>query len=81
VRGRAYDYQWCPASAELRRIAFSQLWLVKGRASDLRRVLSAAPRIEFSLEHRRNMSERIAKLGHIAASLVGGNGSGEEPGG
>gem|GEM_PF-2514586 len=78
ARGRAYDYHWCPAPAELCRIAFAEMWRIKGRAQSLRRLLSAEPRIEFTDEHRREMSERLAGLfPRSRTSLVGRNGSGE----
>jgi hypothetical protein len=77
ARGRPYDYHWCPAPAELRRVAMSELWLVKGRARDLRRLLSAEPRTEYSAEYCREMRERLAGLWRPGTSLVGRNGSGE----
>jgi hypothetical protein len=43
-RGRPYDYHWCPAPAELRRIAFIEMWRIKGRSQALLRLLNAAPR-------------------------------------
>src|ERR1041385_2953770 len=33
-QGKAYDYHWCPAPAELRRIAWAQMFRVRSRADD-----------------------------------------------
>jgi hypothetical protein len=76
-RGECYDYHWCPAPAELRRIASVELWRVKGRAEALQRVLVAQPLVEFSDEHRTSMLARLSN--HLRTALtppVGGNGSG-----
>ena len=80
-QGRPYDYHWCPAPAELRRVAFAQMWHIQSRSRDLRRLLSAEPRVEYSDEHCRAMRERLAGLfPRSRTSPVGRNGSGEVTG-
>jgi hypothetical protein len=76
-RGDAYDYHWPPAPAELRKIALSELWRVKGRAADLRRLLRAEPLVEFSDEHCHTMRLRLSALMHetFGIPLVGKDGS------
>jgi hypothetical protein len=77
ARGRPYDYHWCPAPAELRRIAFVEMWRVWSRAADLRRLLSAVPRKEYLDEHCRVMRERLTTLfPNSRTSPVGKDGSG-----
>jgi hypothetical protein len=81
ARGRTYDYHWCPSPAELRRIAFIEMWRVKGRARDLRRLLTAEPRKEFTEQHRQAMLHRLVGLfSNMRTSLVGRNGSSEMAG-
>ncbi len=77
-QGRPYDYHWCPAPAELRRIAFAQMWSIKSRSRDLHRLLSAEARVEYSADHCRAMRARLAALfSKSQTSPVGSNGSGE----
>jgi hypothetical protein len=77
-QGRPYAYHWCPAPAELRCIAFGQMWCIRSRSRDLHRLLGAEPRNEYSDEHSRAMRERLAALLQTSrTSLVGRNGSGE----
>ena len=77
-QGRPYDYHWCPAPAELRRVAVAQMWCIKSRSRDLHRLLSAEPRIQYSDDYCRAMRERLADLfPRYRTSPVGGNGSGE----
>jgi hypothetical protein len=76
-QGENYDYHWCPAPAEVRRIALIELWRVKGRAELLRRLLSAEPLVEYSDEYRAGMLARLSN--HLRTALtspVGSNGSG-----
>jgi hypothetical protein len=76
-QGKPYDYHWCPAPAELRRVAMTELWHVKSRAEKLKQLLCAAPLIEFSDEHCASMRARIALvLSSSTARPVGSNGSG-----
>jgi hypothetical protein len=77
-RGEPFDYHWCPAPAELRKIAISELWRVNGRAAELRKVLRAEPLIEYSDEHCRLMRQRLSTLMHetFGIPLVGTDGSG-----
>ena len=80
-RGRCYDYHWSPAPAELRRIAFAEMWRIKSRSQSLRRLLSAVPRIEYGDEHCRAMRERLGRLFQTSrTSPDGRNGSGEVAG-
>jgi hypothetical protein len=76
-QGRPYAYHWCPAPAELRRVAFGQMWWIRSRSRDLHRLLGAVPRIEYSDEHCLEMRERLAGLfPRSRTSPVGRNGSG-----
>jgi hypothetical protein len=61
-QGKPYDYHWCPAPAELRRVAMTELWRIKGRAEMLDKLLRAKPLVEFSDEHCTSMRDRIAKV-------------------
>jgi hypothetical protein len=76
-RGEPFDYHWCPAPAELRKITMLELWRVKGRAAVLRKLLRAEPLIEFSDEHCRVMRQRLSTLMHetFGIPLVGTDGS------
>ena len=81
AHGRPYHYRWCPAPAELRRAAFSEMWRIKGRSQALRRLLQAEARVEFSKEHCRQMRDQIETLLiGFRTSPVGRNGSGEVAG-
>jgi len=71
-RGDPYDYHWAPAPAELRRIALLELWRVKSRAADLRRLLSAEPLLEYSEEHCHTMRMRLAALMHETFGIPAG---------
>lgn len=76
-QNKAYDYRWCPAPAELRRIAYLEMHRVKGRANDLQALLDAAPRIEWSEAHCAVMRRRLAGLLRgLNAPPVGTDGSG-----
>jgi hypothetical protein len=76
-QGKPYDYHWCPAPAELRRVAATDLWRVKGRAETLDKLLRAQPLIEFSDEHCTSMRAQIANvLRGSEIPPVGSNGSG-----
>jgi hypothetical protein len=80
-RGRPYDYHWCPAPAELRRVAFAEMWRIKSRSQELRRLLCAEPRLEYSDEHCRRMRDRLTNLfPGFRTSPVGKDGSGEVTG-
>jgi hypothetical protein len=74
---KPYDYHWCPAPAELRRIAWFELNRILGRIKSLELLLRAEVRIEFSEVHRAEMVRRVAQLFHPSeTSPVGNNGSG-----
>jgi len=76
-QGDAYDYRWCPPSADLRRIAYAEMRSVKNRAELLDRLLRAVAPEEFSEEHRAKMRERFLELHRdLSTSLVGTDGSG-----
>jgi hypothetical protein len=76
-QGEAYDYRWCPPSADLRRIAYGEMRLVKNRAELLDRLVFAVAPEEFSEEHRVKMRERFRELHReLSTSLVGTDGSG-----
>jgi hypothetical protein len=76
-QGEPYDCHWCPAPAELRKIALRELWRVKTRAESLARVLRAEPLRDFTDEHCRAMRVKLADLfRNFGSPLVGNDGSG-----
>jgi hypothetical protein len=62
-RGELYDYRWRPAPADLRRIALAVRWRLLGATKDLRRLLDAETRVEYSEEHRNRMRDKLKSLG------------------
>jgi hypothetical protein len=75
--GDEYDYHWCPAPAELRRISCNRMFPVRRRARELQELLNAEPLIEFSAEHRDKMRGRFDALLHsLKHPPVGKDGSG-----
>jgi hypothetical protein len=75
--GKPYDYHWCPAPAELRRVAHAQMRVVLERRHMLARLLRAEPRLEFSDEHCTAMRQRLADLFKtLRTPPVGRHGSG-----
>jgi hypothetical protein len=75
--GRPYDYGWPPVPADLRRIAWAEMYRVKARALTLDQLLSAEARIEIDEEQRRRIGEGLATLARkLGSSLVGKDGSG-----
>jgi hypothetical protein len=76
-RGQSYDYHWCPAPAELRRISWTEMHHLGVRTEALRGLLCAEALIEFSDEHCREMRARLAALfRNFGTPLVGKDGSG-----
>jgi hypothetical protein len=72
TKGEPCDCHWCPAPAELRRIALVEMYPLNERLNTIGALLRAEPRREFSEEHRRTMGERLAELSrNLRASLVG----------
>jgi hypothetical protein len=72
ANGQPYDYHWCPAPAELRRIALAKVRPLNERAITIQALLRAEPLLEYTDEHRRKMGERLAELSRdLQASLVG----------
>lgn len=81
AQGKPYSYHWCPAPAELRRIAQRMLIPVKMRLRQLEQLLAAEQRTEFDDEHCRLMRERLQRLlQDLGFSPVGSDGSGERAG-
>jgi hypothetical protein len=75
--GEDYNYHWCPAPAELRRISWNMMFRVRRRADELQELLDAEPLIEFSAEHRDKMRDRFDALLHsLKHPPVGKDGSG-----
>lgn len=62
AKGEPYDYHWCPAPAELRRISSVEMHRVKSRADALDNLLRAEQRLEFDEAHCQSMLNRIAHL-------------------
>ena len=72
AKGEAYDCHWCPAPAELRRIALAEMYPLNERLHAIEALLGAEPRREFSEEHRRSMCARLTELSmNLQTSLVG----------
>jgi hypothetical protein len=63
-RGVPYDTHWCPAPAELRKIAMRELWRILEREGTLKDLLRAEPRIEYSEQHCDAMRLRLSSLVH-----------------
>ena len=61
-RGEKYDCHWCPAPADLRDVAMTEQWRVRGRAMTLTKLLAAEPLIEYSDEHCAAMWARLSQL-------------------
>ncbi len=75
--GKSYDYHWCPAPAELRSIAWTEMHRVQSRADLIGRLLEAKPPLEFSGEHCARMRNRLVQLFRgVESPPVGSNGSG-----
>lgn len=64
---KPHDFNWRPAPATLRRLAYMELYPIKCRVLELQRVLSAVPLVEFSEEHRRGMLKRVQEVIRDAA--------------
>ena len=78
ARGQRRDCHWRPAPADLREVAFAELWRVRGRAMDLQNLLRAEPLIEYGDEHCQRMRGKLANLfRNFGSTLVGKDGSGE----
>jgi hypothetical protein len=76
-QGEPYTYRWCPASADLRRIAYTEMCVVKDRAALLERLLRAVAPEEYSEEHRAMMLDRLLDLQRqLSTPPVGIDGSG-----
>ncbi len=60
--GEEYDYHWCPAPAELRRICWAEMSRIRGRAELLEKLLRAEPLVEFSEDHHQKMRGLFAGL-------------------
>ena len=78
ARGQPFDCHWCPAPADLRRVAVRELWHVNGRIALLWKLLAAEPLREFTEEHCQAMRVRLAQMIHQISrnSPVGKDGSG-----
>lgn len=61
-RGEKYDCHWCPSPADLRDVALTEHWRVKGRAMTLTKMLAAESLIEYSDEHCAAMRARVSQL-------------------
>lgn len=78
--GSGYNYTFAPAPADLRELSMMELWKVKGRATQLQSLLDAVPRVEYSLEHRKDMLERIQKVVKEPQQKIWPAGSADEAG-
>jgi hypothetical protein len=79
--GKPYDCHWCPAPADLRRVAYAETYALRSRREDIGRLLRAVPPIQIDDETRRRVRDGLVGLSKtLRASLVGSNGSGEAVG-
>jgi hypothetical protein len=79
--GKPYDCSWCPAPADLRRVAMRDVVGIRYRAKQLRQLIAARPSVEYSEEHCAAMRTRLRDLfKSLDTSLVGKDGSGEAAG-
>jgi hypothetical protein len=65
---KPHDFDWKPVPPTLRRLAYWELWAIKGRILQLEKILAAVPLIEFSDDHRKSMLKRLAALVRAAAT-------------
>lgn len=66
--GAKYDYRWSPVPADLRALARSEEYKIRGRMQMLKRVRDAVPLVEFSDEYRADMLKRIQAIVHAAVN-------------
>jgi len=59
-----HDFRWRPAPAVLRKLAWIEEWKIRGRMDEMRKLLQAEPRIEFTEEERAANLERLSKIMH-----------------
>ena len=79
--GRPYDCHWCPAPADLRRVAYAEMHKVKARHYEVERLLSAVPERTVNEDSRLKMRRGLVELARtLRASPVGRHGSGEAAG-
>lgn len=75
--GEPFDYRWCPAPAEFRRIARTEFYKVKARLDEVRYLLAAEPRTEFSDAHCIAMRQRLdGVFRNLSNPPIGSDGSG-----
>ena len=78
-QGKALDCHWCPSPADLRRVAFAEMFVVKQRRDEIERLLKAVPPPFVDDEVRRRVHECLLELAKtLRASPVGRDGSGGE---
>jgi hypothetical protein len=61
---KPHDFNWRPEPPTLRRLAWMEVWNVRGRMETLQRMLVAVPRIEYSPEHKAHMLGKLAEVVH-----------------
>lgn len=71
-----FNFHFCPAPAELRRVAWYIKAQIESHADMLQRVLDAEAPFDFSVEHRARMLEKLASIEIFGTPLVGTDGSG-----
>lgn len=70
AQGHPYDTHWRPGPGELRSVALTELWRVKGRIESLKALSVAEELIEYSEEHRENMKRRFVELATMLAGSM-----------
>lgn len=56
---KPHDFNWRPEPPTLRRLAQLERWGVEGRIVQLKRILNAVERVEYSDEHRLEMLTKL----------------------
>jgi hypothetical protein len=67
--GKPHNFQYRPEPPILHRLAQIELAPIRARILQLRRVLSAVPRVEFSEEHSKKMHELLSGLANLLRSM------------
>jgi hypothetical protein len=67
--GRYHNFQYRPEPPILHRLVQIELAPIRARILELRRVLSAVPRVDFSEEHCEKMHELLSGLANLLRSM------------
>jgi hypothetical protein len=59
-----HDFRWLPAPAVLRKLAWIEEWKVRSRMDEMRKILNAEERIEFTDDQRAANLKRLSGVMH-----------------